>query len=80
MLCTVAISYIAHKWQQSLNKIHAHGNNVKSVKRKQICTFSDKWEWIVREIIKDAGNKEKKNAKSLSHAQDYHKTQTAVSQ
>ena len=34
----------------------------------------------LREIIKDAGNKEKTNAKNQKRVQDYHKIQTAESQ
>ena len=32
--CYVAISYIIYKWQPSLNKNHAHGNDVRQVKKK----------------------------------------------
>ena len=55
--CYVAISYIIYKWQPSLNKNHAHGNDVRQVKKKQNCTLSGKGAWIAREIFKDAGNK-----------------------
>ena len=56
--CSVAI-YISYKWQPSLNRIHAHGNDVRPVERKQNYAFSEKWLWILLEIIKDAGNMEK---------------------
>ena len=46
-----------------INKIHAHGNDVRPVERKQNCAFSEKWAWIAREIIKDVGNKEKNKRK-----------------
>ena len=39
---------------------HAHGNDVRLVERKQNCTLSEKRVWIAREIIKDPGNKKKK--------------------
>ena len=45
--CSVAVSYITYKWQPSLNKIHAHGNDIRPVKRKQNCTFSEKWASIM---------------------------------
>ena len=78
--CSVAISYIAYKWQPSLNKNHAHGNDVRPVERKRNYALSEKGAWVAREIIKDADNKEKNNAKNQRPAQDYHKIQTAGSQ
>ena len=47
------------------------------VERKQNCALSEKGTWIAREIIKDAGNKEKHKLKNQRRAQDYHKNQTA---
>ena len=44
-----------------INKNHVHGNDVRSVRRKQNCTLSEKVTWIVHEIIKNAGYKEKNN-------------------
>ena len=67
-----------YKWQPSLNKNQAHGNDVRPVERKQNCTLSEKEAWIARKIIRDAGNKIKKtNAKNQRCAQDYCKVQTA---
>ena len=40
--CLPFQKFMAYKWQSSLNKIHAHGNDVRPVKRKENCTFSEK--------------------------------------
>ena len=44
-----------------INKNHVHGNDVRSFRRKQICTLSEKVTWTVHKIIKNAGYKEKNN-------------------
>ena len=59
----MAISYSTCKWQPSLNKSHTHGNDIRPVERKQNCLLSEKGVWIAHEIIKVAGNKEKKKNK-----------------
>ena len=56
----MAISYSTCKWQPSLNKNHTHGYDIRPVERKQNCLLSEKGVWIAHEIIKVAGNKEKK--------------------
>ena len=59
--CSVAILYIAYKWQPSLNKNYMHGNDVRTVESK--ITHSEKVTQIACKLIKDVGNKEEKTNK-----------------
>ena len=63
MRLTVNIMYVVHKLQPSLKKTHAYGNDVRPVKRKQNCAFSERGPWITCKIIEDAGNKKKNHKK-----------------
>ena len=47
---------MAYKWQPSLNKIHTHGNDIRPVKKKQNCAFSEKWVRIAPKTINDTDN------------------------
>ena len=77
--CSEAISYIAYKWQPSLNKNHMHGNDVRPVESK--ITYSEKVARIACKLIKDVGNKEEKtNTTNQRRAQNYHKIQMVGSQ
>ena len=58
-----------------------HGIDARPVKRKQNCALSEKGALIICKIIKDAGNKKKKQMeKKQRRAQDYCKIQMAESQ
>ena len=42
MRLTVNIMYVVQKLQPSLKKTHMYGNDVRPVKRKQNCAFSER--------------------------------------
>ena len=75
--CSVAISYIAYKRQASLNKNHAHGNDVRPVERKQNCALSEKGPELRSKLSEMLAIKKNTNAKNQRRAKDDHKIQSA---
>ena len=48
-----------------INKTHAHGSDVRPVGRKQNCTLSEKRSSNMYEIVKNVGNKKKKQTQQI---------------